>query len=265
MASIASVPVNASTVEVRIKPRHHALVRFSHWMNIPILLLLGLSGMSIYWASPVFNHAADATGNTDTLADIGRWVVAHVPFCHGYSNPDQWVYNHVSLGTGLLAPALRLHWLCVYLFILNGLLYVIGLALGKGYRSLLPRRTDVRDSAAMIVYYLGLLPAKVRKKSWKHPTVTTKYNSLQRGAYFAMPMAGLLAVMTGWAMHKPVQLGWLAALFGGYDWARVWHFWLTWIFAAFVIPHVILVAADGFNTFRSMITGWTIERDSHEA
>jgi thiosulfate reductase cytochrome b subunit len=41
---------------------------------------------------------------------------------------------------------------------------------------------------------------------------------------------------------------------GGYDMARVWHFWLMWVF---VVPHVILVFSDGWDTLRSMIVGWS--------
>jgi thiosulfate reductase cytochrome b subunit len=49
----------------------------------------------------------------------------------------------------------------------------------------------------------------------------------------------------------------LAATFGGFDAARVWHFWLMCVFILFVIPHVILVFADGWDTLGSMILGWS--------
>ena len=40
------------------------LVRCSHWLNGPILLGLILSGVSIYWASPAYQHKPDLlTGN----------------------------------------------------------------------------------------------------------------------------------------------------------------------------------------------------------
>jgi hypothetical protein len=52
--------------------RHHALVRWSHWVGVPILLGLVLSGMSIYWASSVYQHKPDpSTGNVDFVADVG--------------------------------------------------------------------------------------------------------------------------------------------------------------------------------------------------
>ena len=96
------------------------------------------------------------------------------------------------------------------------------------------------------------------------PVFNTKYNALQRAAYFSVPVAGLLSVATGWAIHKPMQLHRLAALFGGYNAARVWHFWLMWVYIFFVVPHVILVFADGWDTLRSMIVGWSTRVERSE-
>ncbi len=242
---------------LKVVRKHHWLVRLTHWLNIPILLGLALSGLSIYWASPIYHHTPDASGTTDYFNNIGRWVVHTVPGQHHYAAPDDWFYNHFSLGTGMLSTALRLHWLFAYLFMLNGALYVIGSIMGKGYKSLLPRRADLGGVFAMMRYYIGLPIAKLRHLAWPHPEVASKYNSLQRLAYFSVPIMGLLYILTGWAIHKPQQLGWLQALFGGYDYARIWHFWLMWAFLAFTIPHVVLVAADGWDTFRSMIVGWS--------
>ena len=61
-----------------------------------------------------------------------------------------------------------------------------------------------------------------------------------------------------------MQLHWLAALFGGFDAARVGHFWLMWLFLFFVVPHVILILADGWDTLRAMIVGWSIKVDRSE-
>jgi thiosulfate reductase cytochrome b subunit len=250
---------------VRVVRRHHLLVRYSHWLNVPVLLGLILSGMSIYWASPVYKHKPDpVTGNFDPLADIGIWICAHLPGLHQYSSPPDWVYNHISFGPGMLAVALRLHWLCAYLFMLNGLVFVIGLARGGDWRSLLARRTDLRDATRMFWYYIGVPLAKLTCRRWPHPRFNTKYNPLQRLAYFAVLSAGLLSVLTGWAIHKPMQLYWLTAIFGGYDKARVWHFWLVWFLILFVVPHVILVLADGWDTLRSMIVGWSTRAERSE-
>ncbi|WP_433963419.1 molybdopterin-dependent oxidoreductase [Tunturiibacter gelidiferens] len=247
---------------VLVVKRHHILVRCSHWLNVLLLLGLILSGISIYWASPIYQHKPEpVTGNFDVAADIGIWMCRHVPGLHHYASPPDWIYNHVSLGPGMLAPALRLHWLCAYLFMLNGMVYVAGLVMGGGWRSLVPRRTDLVDALRMLRYYLGVPFAKLTRRQWPHPEFSTKYNPLQRAAYFSVPVAGFLSVATGWAIHKPMQLHWLAALFGGFDAARVWHFWLMWLFIFFVVPHVILVFADRWDTLRSMIVGWSTRVD----
>jgi thiosulfate reductase cytochrome b subunit len=255
----------ASKPRALVVRRHHLLVRISHWLNLPLLLGLILSGISIYWASPIYQHLPNpTTGSFDYLADAGIWICAHIPWLHHYADPANWVYNHGSLGPYMLAFALRFHWLCAYLFMLNGLVYLAGLCIGGGWRSLLPRLSDARGVLQMASYYLSLAYAILAwpyvilaRRQQIHPSFRTTYNPLQRLAYFAVAVAGFLAVATGWAIHKPAQLSWLTAFFGGFDKARVWHFWLMVFFMLFVIPHVVLVVADGWDTLRSMITGWS--------
>ena len=254
----AMTPSRTPAPPVRIVFKHHVLVRITHWLNVPLLFGMIVSGLAIYWAAPVFEHAPNPdTGSTDYLADLGVWIVVHVPWAKGYPRPMTWIYDHFSVGPGQLALALRLHWFFAYLFMANGVLYLAGLLAGGGYRALLPRRSDVRDALAMQWYYVGLLPAKLLRRPWPHPAVTTKYNALQRSAYFAMPLFGAIAVLSGWAMHKPVQLSWLEGLFVSYNGARVVHFVTMCVLAAFVLPHVVLVIADGWDTLRSMVTGWS--------
>ncbi len=237
--------------------KHHALVRLSHWLNVPLLFGLIATGLSIYWAAPVHQHPPDrVTRSTDYVADVGIWIVKHVRI-GASADPSGWVYDRLGLGTFSLAQALRLHWFFAYLFMANGLLYILGLALGDGYKALLPRLSDVPEALRMIRYYIGLVPAKLLRRPWLHPPVPSKYNALQRGAYFSMPLLGILAVASGWAIHKPIQLPWLERLFVNYNGARIVHFWVMVVFAAFVLPHVVLVIADGWDTFRSMIVGWS--------
>src|SRR5215510_12731552 len=83
--------------------RHHLFVRLSHWFTIPLLIGLILSGLSIYWASPIYQHQPDPqSGNTDYLADAGTWMCAHIPWLRDDGDPAHWVYNHFSLGPFLL-------------------------------------------------------------------------------------------------------------------------------------------------------------------
>ena len=263
-AIVEEVPVEEPIVEEVVDPhagqrlvvvKHHALVRLSHWLNVPILFGMIVSGLSIYWASPVFLHKPNpVTHSRDYLADLGISIARHVP---GATADPSWFYNHFGLGVFNLAGGLRWHWLFVYLFIANGILYLLGLVLGRGYRALLPRRSMLGESLAMVRYYAGVVPMKIARRPWPHPEITTKYNALQRGAYASMPVAGALAIASGWAMHKPVQLWWLERMFGSYDGARIVHFIVMIYFVLFLIPHLILVLVDGWDTMRSMIVGWS--------
>src|SRR6266496_3399467 len=139
----------------------------------------------------------------------------------------------------------------------NGAIYLIGILAGGGYRAVVPRRSDAREALAKLRANAGIVPAKLLRRPWPHPVVRSKYNALQRAAYLSMPVLGLLAILSGWAMHKPTQLKWLEKMFVNYEAARIVHFGVMVAFAAFVIPHVVLVAADGWDTFRSMIVGWS--------
>jgi len=82
-----------------------------------------------------------------------------------------------------------------------------------------------------------------------------KHNPLQKLAYTSIYLFGVLAVLTGLAVYKPVQFGWLTTLLGGFQAARYWHFWIVWIFVAFTITHVILVFVVDPASFRAMLTG----------
>ena len=256
----ASVVVDPHAGERLVVIKHHALVRLSHWLNVPILFALTVSGLSIYWASPVFLHKPDpVTHSRDYLSDLGIAIARHVP---GAKVTPFWFYEHFTLGEFGLAGALRWHWLFVYLFLLTGVLYIVGLLLGGGYRALLPRRKMIADSFSMVRYYAGVVPMKLLRRPWQHPIITTKYNALQRGAYASMPIAGALALASGWAMHKPVQLWWLERCFGSYDGARIVHFVVMLYFVLFLVPHVVLVLVDGWDTVRSMIVGWSARSGS---
>src|SRR5436190_1022412 len=113
-----------------------------------------------------------------------------------------------------------------------GLLYLGYLVKSGEWRALLFRPRDVPGALAMAGYYLRL-----RKE---HPP-QGKHNPLQKLAYSSIYALGALAVLTGLSIYKPTQLGWLTALFGGFQAARYWHFWTVWIFVAFTITHVVLV------------------------
>ena len=98
----------------------------------------------------------------------------------------------------------------------------------------------------MIQYYLH-----IRKD---HPP-QKKYNALQKLAYTSTPLIALGAILSGMSIYWPVQFSWLAAIFGGYDNARVFHFIFMASFVFFVAGHLMMVVIAGWGNFFSIFTG----------
>ncbi len=207
--------------------RHHWIVRLTHWVNTLVLLGMIASGLQIYAAYARFGLR-------------GRVAIGVNPF-EGHAFPE-W-----SRMGGWLAGALNIHFFLMWPLVLNGLLYLGYLIVSGELKTLVFRPADVPRAAQMQLYYLRL-----RKQ---HPP-QGKHNALQKAAYSFIIALGTLAVASGLAIWKPVQLAWLTALFGGYEWARYWHFVTVWIFAAFILVHVALVFLVDPASLRAMITGW---------
>jgi hypothetical protein len=108
----------------------------------------------------------------------------------------------------------------------------------------------------MLTYYLF-----IRKR---HP-VQGKYNALQRGTYFILPIVGAVAVITGIAIWKPVQLQWLTNLMGGYVWARYWHFMSMVVLVALSMIHIFMVFTVDPQALKSITVGGYDESKSPEA
>jgi len=70
---------------------------------------------------------------------------------------------------------------------------------------------------------------------------------------------GFGMLLTGLAIYKPVQLYWLCAMLGGYEWARAEHFIITILFVLFFLVHLIQVILAGWNNFRGMVAGFEVE------
>src|SRR6266545_5327284 len=85
--------------------------------------------------------------------------------------------------------------------------------------------------------------------------VSTDNTPRRKAAYSAIFLLGVLSVLTGFAIYKPVQLWWLTRLFGGYELTRYWHFWAVWLFVAFTVVHVVMVFAVDPASLRAIITG----------
>jgi thiosulfate reductase cytochrome b subunit len=200
-------------------------IRATHWLNVPLLVILADSGLQILAAFPSFGERGAPS----------RWY----PF-HG-DVPPEWL----RFG-GWLAGARHWHFAVAWLFVLNGLAYWIYLAVSREWhrRLFLPRR-DAGNALQTLAYY-----TRIRKSAPPQGL----YNGLQRLAYTTASLLALVVVLSGVAIYKPVQLHWLAAIFGGYDGARAVHFIVLVLLALFTVGHLVLVMLHP-RTLPDIVTG----------
>ena len=208
-----------------IRTRHHWVVRVTHWVNAIALTLMIGSGLRIFNAYPAFARKGES---------FCCWPPGRQPV------PD-WLTFGAWLG-----GARNWHFAMMWVLVANGLVYLGFIWLHGEWRDLVPRRGTVRDALEMARFYL------FRRRV--HPA-QGKHNALQRTTYFVMPLVGMLAVATGLAVWKPVTLAPLTSLFGGFVWARYWHFMAMLLLVMLALVHVVMVFAVDPYSLRAMITG----------
>ena len=143
-----------------------------------------------------------------------------------------------------LAGALQWHFAGMWLLVVNGLVYAtLGLATGRFRRKFLPLRpSDVVSDAS----------AALRLKlSYKDLSV---YNAVQKLCYLGVIIAGVIVVLSGLALWKPVQMQELTAAFGGYEAARYVHFFAMASIVGFLVLHIFMALIIP-RSLRAMITG----------
>jgi thiosulfate reductase cytochrome b subunit len=188
-----------------------AWVRVMHWTNAVAIILMIMSGLQVYNASPLFKS---------------------LTFSH-----------NITLGSWL-GGALLWHFAAMWLLMINGLAYLItGLATGRFKKKLFPisPRGVISDAFAALTFKLS------------HDDLS-KYNQVQRVLYAGIIAVGIVIVLSGLSMWKPVQLQYLVMLFGGYDTARYVHFFCMASIVAFLAIHVLLALLVP-KSLRAMIIG----------
>lgn len=149
----------------------------------------------------------------------------------------------ITLG-GWLGGGIQWHFAAMWLLMVNGLVYlVLGLATGRFRKKLLPISPEgvIADTKAALAGKLS------------HADLT-KYNYVQKLLYAGIIVVGILVVLSGLALWKPVQLQYLTALFGGYEAARYVHFFCMAAIVAFLAVHVALALLVP-KSLRAMIIG----------
>ena len=198
----------ASTASKVIQP---GWVRMMHWINAVAIILMIMSGLQIYNASPLFRSLTF----TKTIT-LGGW----------------------------LGGALLWHFAAMWLLMINGLAYLItGFATGRFKKKLFPisPRGVISDAIAAMTFKLS------------HDDLS-KYNQVQKVLYAGIIAVGIVIVLSGLSIWKPVQLHYLVALFGGYDIARYVHFFCMSAIVAFLAIHVLLALLVP-KSLRAMIIG----------
>src|SRR5262249_36054693 len=199
----------------RLERKHPLAIRWFHWINFPLLAIMIWSGTLIYWANAVY-----------LKPPLWFWRALRVPY--------------------RLAEGMAFHFAFMWLFAINGLLYVIYTIVSGEWRLLVPDRRSFKEAWQVLLHDLHLR---------KEPPPQKKYNAAQRISYTLIIIMGFFSLLTGLAIYKPVQFGWLRFLFGGYPAARFFHFWLTVGYIVFFVVHIGQVIKTGWSNFQAMVTG----------
>src|SRR5262245_16447688 len=219
--AIRTIEVERKGARQTFAQEHSWLVRFTHWLNAITLLVLTASGMQIFEAFPSFG------------AKIPQMDFIHFP-------------QAVRLG-GWLGGALQWHLTFAGLFTTTGMTYVLYLLISGHWRKVILQPGELRGVWPMARHYFLFKPK---------PQQREQYNPLQKLAYTSTIMFGVLSVVTGLLLFKPVQFGLPVKLFGGFGKIRVYHFLAMIGFLSFIPGHLVMVALHGWNNFYSILTGW---------
>ena len=218
------IPIAATEAgenHVKTAYEHPWAVRFCHWLNTVSLFVMAASGLRIFRAFPSFG---DKIPQRDLL---------NVPAT-------------LTLG-GWLGGALQWHFTFAWIYVSTGVFYLAYQIFTRNYCQPLFVPKDLAGVWPMIRHYFFF---------GRKPAQTEVYNPLQKMAYTSAILVGVVSVLTGIVLYNPVQFSILAALMGGFHWARVWHFGVLCALLLFVLGHLIMVILHGWNNFRSMLTGW---------
>src|SRR5215813_1162086 len=172
------------------------------------------------------------------LMIMSGWQIYNASPLFGFSFP-----RSITLGVWL-GGALLWHFAAMWLLMVNGLIYLItGLATGRFRRKLLPITPAgvATDLKAALTFRLA------------HEDLS-KYNYVQKLLYAGIIAVGVVIVLSGLSIWKPVQLYYLVSLFGGYDVARYVHFICMALIVAFLVVHVLLAILVP-KSLRAMIIG----------
>jgi thiosulfate reductase cytochrome b subunit len=139
---------------------------------------------------------------------------------------------------------LQWHFFGMWIFVLNGLAYLsYGILTGRFRRKLFP--ISLRE---VFVTVGEALRFRLRHDDLTH------YNAVQKVLYLGVMIIGILIVLSGLALWKPVQFSELASLFGSFQNIRLVHFFCMAAIVVFIVVHVTLALLVA-QSLVAMLTG----------
>ena len=218
--------------------KHKLATRWFHWLNFPLLAAMIFSGLLIYWAYDPYR------------VGVGSVTLFHFFPAKFYEGANGLMdFFHMPEVAQNLALGMALHFTLAWLFVINGIAYVLYTLISGEWRELAPDRNSFSQALQVALHDMGFkvpLPPQGR------------YNAAQRITYSAIVLMGGFSILTGLAIFKPAQLHWLTTALGGYEWARWEHFWLTMGYVAFFVIHIAQVIRAGWANFRAMVCGYDL-------
>jgi len=149
---------------------------------------------------------------------------------------------------------LQWHFFGMWIFVLNGIAYLTyGIATGRFRRKLFP------ISLAEILKTVG----EALRFRLSHDDLT-HYNAVQKILYLGVMLVGVMIVISGLALWKPVQFSELATLFGSFQTIRLVHFLCMSAIVAFLVVHVMLALLVP-QSLAAMVTGGPVVDDELDA
>ena len=271
----AALAASAPVVE-RIY-RHRLPIRISHWLNVPCLFILIMSGLQIFNAHPAL-YWGDRSDRDQSLLSIhpmktesgemrGITTVLSYKFdttgVLGYSDGSRRAFPAWATipSAKVLAMGRQWHLFFAWLLVINGLFFTAYALISRHVtRDLVPSGKDLCGIGKAVKDHMVL----------RHPTgdEAKRYNVLQKLAYVGVLfVVAPLIILTGLAMSPMIDTAfpWLLTIFGGRQAARTIHFIACFSFVGFIVIHVSQVILTGFfNNMRSMLTGWFVVKQAHE-
>jgi thiosulfate reductase cytochrome b subunit len=185
--------------------------RIMHWVNAAAILVMIGSGWRIYDYYPA--------------------LPLHFSFPYYLTLGGNFTATEAINNEDGLANALAWHFAGMWVLVLNFLAYlIIGFISGHFQRDFLPV-----GPAAFARDFLAALRGRLGHR-------LGEYNAVQKVFYWGVLAAILVTILSGLSIWKPVQLKELTSLFGGYEFARVVHFFGMATIVGFLAVHLALTA-----------------------